>query len=297
MTIMTEGNLDQMLTDLNRREAKLAAGWAQYTKERDNMKQEIQAELKTEFARLEALKVELSPKIAALQKAKEEATAEMEKLIPVKAEISKQQAVLDQSLNDLTARQAVFNEKESTYLAWHKEESRRLADENSIQEGKRIQNEEFQKQLDSRNLDESNRIRTLLSDAQAEKAKQVGKTAELDGLIESAKRKDLILTGQISIQSKALDERAKEADKKDQELRVKSEAIAEQEKGLSVREQSASDQESKNSEAKKSIETGNLHLQNRELKFAKEKKDILIQIENSNLSDELKGELKEKLKD
>lgn len=297
MAVLVEGNLDQMATDLSRREAKLAAGWAQYTKERESMKQQIQDELKKEFTRLEALKVELAPKIAAAQKAKEEATKEIEKMTALAITVKKQQETLNQSMADLDARQIAFNERESKFNAWHKEESRRLADENSLMEGKRIANEEFQKQLDARNVAESEKARKLLAEAEAEKAKQVTKTAELARLIESAKRKELILTGEISLANKALDERAKKADSEDQRLKAKSDEVVAQEQSLTLREQAVKEQSEKNDTAKKSIETANLHLQNRQLKFEKDKKEVLLQIENSQLKAELKGSLKGKIQE
>ena len=288
MAVLTDSNLDQMVTDLGRREMKLAAGWAQYTKEREAMKGEIEKELKKEFSRLESLKIELSPKLAALQKSTEEATKEIEKMRALKDEVAKQQATLNESLQNLDARQSAFNKKESEFLTWHKEESRRLADENSIQEGKRIQNEQFQKELDARNLEESKRIVSATQAAEAEKAVQATKTQELTRLIEETKRKDLILTGQISLANKALDERQVKLDAQANELKKKSDEIVAQEQGLTLREVAVKELSDKNEVDKKSIETANLHLQNAQLKMAKREKDVNLLIENHNLKAELK---------
>ena len=291
-----------MTEDLESREATFQRKLDRFTKEKedfqrqsDNMKAEILKGLKKETEHLEKLKAEIGPKIAVLEQSRKEAAAEVDKLRLIRDEVTKQQGLHSQAVSDHAADSVAFSKEKAEFAAWKKDEAARLENERALANGMTEKARVLIEATDKRNADEVVRLQNLASSVEKAKAEQSDLTRKAAEFHEEAKRKELILTGQIAMRGKQLDERQTALDSRDNALTAQKKAADEREKSLSEREFLVKQDKDRIEAAQKTLDTANLHLQNRELKFKKAKSEVELMVENSNLSEELKGKAKAKV--
>lgn len=266
-----------------------------FQRQSDNMKAEILAGLKKETEYLAKLKAEIGPKIAVLEQSKKEAAAEVDKLRLIRDEVTKQQGLHSQAVSDHAADAAGFSKEKSEFASWKKDEAARLENERALANGMTEKARILIEVTDKRNADEALRLQSLASSVEKAKAEQADLNRKAAEFHEEAKRKELILTGQISMQRKQMDERQTALDARSNTLDAQQKALDAQEKSMSEREFLVKQDKDRIEAAQKTLDTANLHLQNRELKFKKAKSEVELLVENSNLSEELKGKTKAKV--